>query len=59
VRITSATIHPGVAETRKRDECNAPSSCSTTPSFPWFAAGAVLLAAGLILVMAWRRRPAG
>ena len=36
-----------------------PASCSTTPSLLWFAAGAVLLVAGLLLVLAGRRRPAG
>jgi hypothetical protein len=36
-----------------------PASCSTTPSLPWFAAGAVLLVAALLLALAGRRRPSG
>lgn len=36
-----------------------PASCSTTPSLLWFAAGAVLFVAGLLLAMTRRRRTAG
>ena len=35
-----------------------PASCSTTPSLLWFAAGAVLLVAGLLVAMSTLRRTA-